>query len=154
MSRLLGLLVPVAMVLLLAGCSASPTPVPSRVAQQRTCGRLTTSACQQVIATVEATDPAAASSSLAIADYALPPGPLAASSGGDAFDYLVAFAPWAPQASQGPYLSPPMWQVTEAGSAWSAKPVYVTDVSVCFITLLRDASLTDYAPSFPSGVCG
>ena len=142
---------------LIAACSTSPsaTPLssPSGVAQQRTCGRLTTSLCGQVIAAVEVADPDVRESALAIADYALPP-VASQPSGNAAVDYFVAFAPWTPQATQGPYLSPPMWRVTDANGRWSSTPVYVTDATVCFIALLRAASLTDYAPSFPSGICG
>jgi hypothetical protein len=153
MTRLGRALASAAVGLLVVACSATPSLSSPAAVQQRTCGRLTTSTCDQVIATVGATVPAANGSRVAVVDYALPPASLAESSGSGRLDYLVAFAPWGPQATAGPYLSPPMWRVTDANGQWSATPIYVTDASVCFVILLRDASLTDYTPSFPSGVC-
>ena len=138
--------------LLVTACSVAPSASPSGVAQQRTCGHLAASTCDRVITTVETAVPAARDSHLAIADYALPYGSGDGASEGTA-DYLIAFAPWGPSASPGPYLSPPMWRVSNVNGQWSITPIYVTDANVCFISLLQDASLTDYAPSFPSGVC-
>src|SRR3954453_2227640 len=91
------LLVLTAIALVVAACSISPSPTSSPVAQKRTCARLTPSTCDQVIARVESSDPAVRQSRLAMADPALPPSLLAGSSGGDAVNYLVAFAPWGPQ---------------------------------------------------------
>ena len=96
MTRARRFLTSAAVALLVVACSVSPSPSGTPIAQQRTCGRLTTSTCDQVITTVEATVPAASGSRLAIVDYALPPASLAASSGSGSADYLIAFAPWGP----------------------------------------------------------
>lgn len=152
MTELRAVLRSAAIALLVLGCSFGPTPAPSGVAQQRTCGRLAAPTCDAVVGAVLTANPDAKASPLAVADYALRPAALpgSASSVGD---YLVAFAPWGPSPSSGPYRSPPMWRVTERNGTWSTVPTYVTDANVCFISLLLDAGLTDYAPTFPSGIC-
>lgn len=138
---------------LLGACSPGPSPV----AQQQVCGRLSHDRCVKVIAAVEAGVPEAKTSRVAIADYASL-GPAPSGSLGSPVTYLVAFAPWPSWAPSGPlpsYLSPPMWLVTSDDGKWSLAPrPDVTAVNVCFIELLGNAGLTDYAPTFPSGVCG
>jgi hypothetical protein len=134
--------------LLLAGCTPnSSSPSSSAISQARLCGRLTQDACAQVVAAVEAQVPGARSSMLAVADYATP-----VPATGSATTYLVSFKPWD---SGDPWMNPPTWRVSGSPNGLTLTPaVDVKDLSVCFILLLRDAGLTDYAPTFPSGICG
>ena len=110
-----------------------------------------------MIAVVQNSVPDTRSSRLAVADYATPGGP-PATGPSDEISYLVAFAPWptwAPSGSPPVYASPPTWLATNADGQWSlAQRPDVTALNVCFIELLGRAGLTDYAPTFPSGVCG
>ena len=89
--------------------------------------------------------PETKASSLAVGDYARPEGA--------AFDvraYLVAFAPWADDL----WMSPPTWRVDNSDDVWSLWPQGdVASLPACFIELLRQAGLTDYAPSYPEGLC-
>jgi hypothetical protein len=146
---------PVAAVALLgvaAACAATSTPStvsPSQAVHQASaCGRLTQQRCAEVIAVVEAQIPGTKQSNTAVADWASPAGSSAA--GGPS--YLVAFAPWA---SGDLWLSPPTWRVSGSAGTWSVEPWRddVRAMPVCFIEVLREANLTDYAPKYPSGVC-
>ena len=146
---------PVAAVALLwvaAACAAPSTPSPgspSQAAHQASvCGRLTQQRCAEVIAVVEAQIPGAKQSNTAVADWASPAGSRAAG----VPTYLVAFAPWD---SGDLWLSPPTWRVSGVAGTWLVKPWRddVRAMPVCFIDVLREANLTDYAPTYPSGVC-
>ena len=145
----------VLVVLAVATCSPAPSPtarqsaVPSStVAQQRICGRLTLDRCATVISVVQDQVPGTRQSALAIADESVPSLPVS-SDGPSA--YFVAFAPWD---NEDYWMSPPTWLVTESNGTWSLAPEHdVNSLQVCFVELLRQAGLTDYAPSYPSGLC-
>ncbi len=143
---------------LLVACSSTPTPSPSvsalgpslsPVAQDVRCNRVANAECAQVLGVVEARVPDTRQSRLAIVDYsAFGPGPSTFASP----IYLVSFAPWG---SGDLWMSPPTWRVTNQLTNWYVVPEQnVRDLPVCFVMLLRDANLTDYAPTFPSGICG
>ena len=121
------------------------------VSQQHFCGRLASGTCDDVISFVQETVPGTRSSAVAVADYAAiaPIGSTRTSQ--DSTSYLVSFAPYG---DQDLWMNPPTWLVTDSNGTWSLKPESdVTSLNVCFVMLLRDAGLTDYAPSFPSGEC-
>jgi len=51
-------------------------------------------------------------------------------------------------------MSPPTWVVTNSDDVWSLRPKSdVATLPVCFIELLRQAGLTEYAPTYPEGFC-
>jgi hypothetical protein len=90
-------------------------------------------------------------SSIAIADYATAG---ASASGVATFspEYLVAFAPWG---GGDLWTNPPTWHVSGSPTAWVITPMTdLKQLNVCFVLLLGEAGLTNYAPTFPSGVCG
>ena len=110
------------------------------------CGRLADDRCAQVIWVVETSVPETKASSLAVADYASPAG-----AGFGARAYLVAFAPWR---DEDLWMSPPTWLVENSDDVWSLAPQRdVATLPVCFIELLRQAGLTEYAPTYPEGSC-
>ena len=109
------------------------------------CGRLPDDLCGQVVSLMHTSVPETKASSLAVADYARPEG---AASGVRA--YLVAFAPWADDL----WMSPPTWRVDNSDDVWSLSPQSdVASLPACFIQLLRQAGLTEYAPTYPAGSC-
>ncbi len=144
-------------VLLLGACTSALSPTTagsgaSTAAQRQSCGHLAQDLCAEVIGAVQGQVPDTKASSIAIADYANPgaASPIGATSSSP--DYLVAFAPWG---NGDVWMNPPTWRVSGSPNAWVITPMTdVKQLSVCFVLLLRDAGLTDYAPTFPSGVCG
>ena len=51
-------------------------------------------------------------------------------------------------------MSPPTWLVENSDDVWSLAPQRdVATLPVCFIELLRQAGLTEYAPTYPEGFC-
>jgi hypothetical protein len=133
--------------IVLAGCTtAVVSPAPSR--QPHLCGRLSAERCAQVIEAVADQVPENRRSTIAVADFATL-GPQPSNGSGR---YLVSFAPIP---NEDVWLSPPTWTVTGTPGAWTVTPVAdIVSLNVCYIDLLRQAGLTDYAPTYPSGVCG
>jgi hypothetical protein len=151
----------------LAACSSLPTPsltvaptpiasdVPSPtasatvLAQQQICGHLSRDQCERVIAIVQRSVPETKASPLAVADYVMP-GDNSILGRPDV--YLVAFAPWGDKTTSS---SPPTWLARNSEDVWSiTRHDDLRSLPVCFIELLVQARLTDYAPTSPAGLCG